>query len=303
MLSIFFYWEEKKKETCDVEKAYHYSLSPNIPFEVYPDDHLNDVDPKVMELCNTLDKRYDPWIGNLIGANYKLNENVNILSWNYDTQIEMSYSDFIRKDDSRTVYDYLKTYHGDTNLYSRDDSYPYVKLNGSIMLSRAKGPNGITKHYSNLYLDRLDQNKGFHNYDKLLELITNFGNIIKQKGNEIHEPFLNFAWEGLEAYKGDNQENILAKRQIKNAIDLMVDTDVVVVLGYSFPNYNLDIDRLLFESIKDKANLKIYIQDTKEAYEGIKFRIKGLTSGKLQDDQFTSYTDLSQFLIPYELYS
>ena len=63
------------------------------------------------------------------------------------------------------------------------------------------------------------------------------------------KPHLSFAWEETE-----NHAKIMAAIKSKTQ-----DTEVVVVIGYSFPFFNREVDRAIFANMPNLK--KIYIQD------------------------------------------
>ncbi|MFX5587009.1 hypothetical protein ABTE16_19900, partial [Acinetobacter baumannii] len=71
-------------------------------------------------------------------------------------------------------------------------------------------------------------------------------------------------------------------------------TDILVIIGYSFPFFNRKIDRQLFESIG--PNAKIYYQDP-NALENSKL-IRTLFG---MPNEITPITYLDQYYVPFEL--
>ncbi|MEZ5053877.1 MAG: hypothetical protein R2807_03785 [Chitinophagales bacterium] len=105
-----------------------------------------------------------------------------------------------------------------------------------------------------------------------------------------------FAWEN---------DDIVSKAR-QNAQNLISYSDAVVVIGYSFPTFNREIDRQLFKvfdgnckGLSKKPSKKIYIQDTPENAPKIKERLKAI--GNNLFDVAEIYTEVDQFFIPPEL--
>jgi hypothetical protein len=87
---------------------------------------------------------------------------------------------------------------------------------------------------------------------------------------------------------------------MESVINNIKDSVALVVIGYSFPVFNRNIDRQVLNSMK---NLKrIYLQDLNP--NALEERVKALRED-LRDDpskvDIVKSTDGEQFLIPYEL--
>ena len=94
-----------------------------------------------------------------------------------------------------------------------------------------------------------------------------------------------FAWES---------DNTIFERNITPIIDK---TSILIDIGYSFPYFNRDIDRII---LRNMPNLRrIYLQVLKPEHEFIKTRISALTNDKVRDIQLVN--DEKKFFIPYEL--
>jgi len=114
-----------------------------------------------------------------------------------------------------------------------------------------------------------------HKVDGLYEIIPDY-NISKdllvesfleifssQKLWDDHEPKMSFAWE-------NSQQNSIFKVHLMNSIR---NTDVLVVIGYSFPFFNRKMDGFILNSMKELK--KVFVQDPNHA-EDIIEKIKGL---------------------------
>ena len=95
---------------------------------------------------------------------------------------------------------------------------------------------------------------------------------------------MSFAWEDTEIAKTARQE----------AIAIMKRTNVLVVIGYSFPGFNLDVDRQLFEAFKTKGkeHTAIFYQDKSPNIELIR------DSFGVAADKIIAHENVDQFLIP-----
>jgi len=96
-----------------------------------------------------------------------------------------------------------------------------------------------------------------------------FADFLSQQNNPCSSMKLKFAWET------DDEEVQEARSK---AVSILKETDIVVVIGYSFPDFNRSIDREIFSKFEGK---KIYIQDPKgeiirERFNGVKPDFKNI---------------------------
>lgn len=250
---------------------------------------------------NTLDKRYDAFIGSLIDKDsYMLPSSLSIISWNYDAQIESSFIGFIPDGRRKNVHALLRTFSNEIKSdESRINDLNFIKLNGSATLLKNTMEDGIVGVSQNTLNWTKEGYTSKEYFSFLLE------EILKEAKYRKNVPYLNFAWE--------NED--LTIKLTKRACNIMAETDILVVIGYSFPNYNLKIDKELLIAFADHRRLqpkKIYIQDFKENMEALKFKINGLVPHVIRSKtnhesgstfKIEPYPSVDQFLIPYELYN
>jgi hypothetical protein len=74
-------------------------------------------------------------------------------------------------------------------------------------------------------------------------------------------------------------------------------TDIVVVIGYSFPYFNREVDRYIFSNFTPRTTSKIYLQVPEPWFQSISNRFEGVHKWL----KMTPYTEVDQFLIPNEL--
>jgi hypothetical protein len=87
------------------------------------------------------------------------------------------------------------------------------------------------------------------------------------------------------------QSNKLANKAISNVFD----TEILVVIGYSFPFFNRNIDRRIIQSM---TNLKkIYLQSPEAM--SLKDRLNAVIN--LEKIEVVPIKDTDQFILPYEL--
>lgn len=188
---------------------------------------------------NLPDSRYDDFIyHSMLDRDYILDDRMRILNWNYDVQLLISLRKFLPNKKTNN-YSQLKWY---TNLLdAKKDAYDganrpvpqIVMLNG---IANFEDGIDITKY--NSFSD-----------DLLLEILLRYSHGIKV-GFKQPQTSLSFAWDSFETGFGST----------KKILHSMVhDAEYVVVVGYSFPKCNREIDRLAFAQMPYLK--KVYIQD------------------------------------------
>jgi hypothetical protein len=167
------------------------------------------------------DKRYDSFFASLLrnepGQLPSLPKEVNIVTWNYDTQLEKSYREFCQ--DPSFVYE------GITRKRN------IIRLNGAcgVPFDESKQEKNLCyEHFSLSFLESV-----LKLYDNLLR---------KAEG---YRPYISFAWERREP---DTR-----------ILETIKGTTTLVIIGYSLPYFNRDIDKIIFETMAPSLE-KIFIQ-------------------------------------------
>lgn len=218
---------------------------------------------------NKPDNRYDTFLANVLEAKtLSLPNDISIVSWNYDSQIEYAY----------WAYNHdkvLPVFEKNTNGKWPDltEEGRIIKVNGSAVFSDsltipflidyATTPIGLQliEAYSNTNVDTSDFGFQFRTH-------------------------LSFAWE-----ISDNSH------RMKETIAATVcDTRQVVVIGYSFPFFNRETDREIFKSMKSLK--KVYIQDPNP--KAVRQSLEAVLSNESQVE-IVEISECSQFYLPKEL--
>lgn len=217
--------------------------------------------------------RYDTFYASIL--NEKINgfpSNIKILSWNYDNQFEIAYSDYSGVNEIKHNREQIKLFTHSNNIKSSSQGFKLMKLNGSADFIY---PDRDDKH---MFLE--DSNE--LNTQKLQHLIGMFLFTIKFPSMK---PELSFAWE--EKNRTDYMDAVI--NEIK-------DTNVVVVIGYSFPYFNRAIDRKIFNSMVKLE--KVYFQSDKPEIPHSRF---SSVRNDLPPDKLIQFSEVEQFLIPGEM--
>lgn len=232
-----------------------------------------------------IDYRYDVFFATLLKENngvLEIPQNINIISWNYDNQFELAYKEYCSKSNFKEILDILKIYPCPE---SSDESNigRIIRLNGSAnkyLMRRNKYNLGDEINaLSSEYQDDSDKEVDFY---ELLDMLI-AGNVNDYSNN------INFAWE---------REKLQSKAP-NTSSNFLFYSDIIVIIGYSFPNFNREVDEILFARVKNKSmrDSSIYIQvPEKEEYLKIKERIQTII--KLDESCFKHISDADQFYIP-----
>lgn len=231
----------------------------------------------IEQLINKADKRYDSFYASILNEDYyEFPENMRILSWNYDNQFEKSFSDYTENDDMTVNRSFLKLVT--KYSYDRTDNSKFciLKLNGSTNLM---SDNGFREYQ---FLPKVN---GDLNKENLENLLKNYVILARKEFNVFSG--LSFAWEKFY----NERNNIIEKAKNETS-----DTEILVVIGYSFPFFNREIDREIINNMTDLK--KVYFQapdanNLKERFLSIR--------DNLEKSNLLERYDLEQFVLPNEL--
>jgi len=266
-LSIFFYWAEHKY------KPQIFSLDD---FKV---DGLKPV-------TGEIDNRYDPFLANFLekeedGDDLRFPLNINIVSWNYDTQVERAYAKFCGGLNNYGIRRGLLTY---PKIYGWN--YPpelsrFIKLNGCSGLIVLKD-----KQKNDMVVSPLTD---FPNNPREVqrmprELLNYFDNSLSEKST--WRSSISFAWE---------TDNPASQEALKEAREIFSKTDILAIIGYSFPDFNRLVDKDLFSFLP--KHCKIYYQAPEADVYDLIDKLKVIC--KVENVHPVKNTD--QFHIPFEL--
>lgn len=192
-----------------------------------------------------IDKRYRTFWGEITQRNEnRIKKGINIISWNYDMQLETSYCRFNDKS--------LREAQLDLDLIRPNfqTGFPMViKINGTAGLY----DNGTNPDYLIDFTNSsLEQS--------ILKLSFPFKFI---KSNDFRVQFY-FSWEN----------NSISNTAITNAEKVLQGTEILVAIGYSFPSYNKEIDKRILGNCEKLG--KIYLQTSDSTKDEIIERLIGI---------------------------
>lgn len=218
-----------------------------------------------------IDPRYDTFFISILNEDgYNFPNNLKFLSWNYDLQMEAAYRNIINQKNN-----FLKFNHEYKEL--KKDEFTSIKLNGSCNFSQ----------HSDLFpLDQSILNDKSSSTD--LDFSLQYGYLQLKNKKIIYENGrinINFAWyrdEGLIHKVAENYDQ----------------TEILIVIGYSFPFFNRKVDRKIIRSMEKLK--KIYIQDC--IPQNIQSRFLSiLPDWKERDIDIIPVEDIDEFFLPPEL--
>lgn len=180
----------------------------------------------IEQYLHPYDKRYDAFFANILNTDVIIPKDIFVLTWNYDVQLDIAYRDY--NEFGLTMFDPLEK-------NDRPKSARVFKINGSANYY------GYNQLDSEIYLKKGDSD--------LMGLILKHLSLTTESGRySTGTTDLLFAWEKQEF---DKISGVL--------YDNIDDAEVLVIIGYTFPFFNKDVDREIFSKMSKLQ--KIYIQD------------------------------------------
>lgn len=236
------------------------------------------------QLFSPPDSRYDNFITNLYNRHWP--ENVNILSWNYDFQLEKAFSYFTGNSNLTELQNSLNTVQfPDHMIFSGPKEFTIYKLNGTSGVFERRNSNFIN------VVNRVDQKD--LDFDFLHEILWQYVQIVYW--SERVSSSLIFSWE-WDRYP----ESRYGERLIANCRD----TRYLVVIGYSFPSFNREVDRSILRSMVGSLK-RIYIQIPKENYDSVLLNFRATWREEFENTEnpvkIEPYHPKDHFLIAPEL--
>lgn len=234
-----------------------------------------------------IDTRYMGWLALVMDRVNGLNARVNIISWNYDLQLEHA----------------IALYQGLDNMGKlacnhRFSSYP---LGTSIELSGMKHPslvhlNGIAglSQQSFPYKRLFDGIGGLEVpfRDFISALLEQYFQYLHSSVDSLLASFrpFTFSWE-------DDEQ---AKTGLAYAKMMLAEATVLVIIGYSFPSFNRKNDKEIFSGFLDGdyRSKRIVIQN--EYIEPSTF--KEMVGQRSEPPKIRQERNLDQFYVPKELF-
>ena len=158
-----------------------------------------------------------------------------------------------------------------------------LKVNGTAAFENLRDIPTLRAKYPSLSPSSYGRGEDYIDVNRMRYILDLFKKL--QKG-ETGKPQLSFAFDG--------ECNELLYKTVDEIVGT---TDVLVVIGYTLPFFNREIDRRLMSRLENNRT-KIYIQDIYP--ERIKQSIKAVLP-EFKESNFILLNDVDQFFLPPEL--
>lgn len=220
------------------------------------------------------DLRYDTFITEVFNEKHE-QPKLTILSWNYDAQFEFAWAKYARSRYILDIWDEINVYNKTCGTnYDGSKPFALVKLNGTAFF---RDHMRETSEYKARYTV---PDFFYGGYDK------------KEKYEFLHKLLTAFYEESTLSYAWDNMGNDL----IEAVKERVKDTEELIVVGYSYPKFNKDIDKQILEAMPHLKH--VVIQDrTEKACQEIEKHIRTLIDSKNISYEYD--TNVSRFHVPY----
>lgn len=198
--------------------------------------------------------------------------NMRVISWNYDRQFEKSFSQFtpeLKYEERRATEDKLQAVPSRLPHECDPGAFSILKLNGSAGARVSPIKDSRPTHNPDLYALSSE-------LDRSLFLTLRF---CMNVAVEDADPYIQFAWEDDTRRSG-----------ILDLIDRFTPVETVVVIGYSFPTFNRDLDRRVFDALRPN---EVFLQVAGD--NNVRDRLVGLG---VDSDKIKVVEDRKQFFIP-----
>ncbi|MCH8535969.1 MAG: hypothetical protein LAT51_12935 [Flavobacteriaceae bacterium] len=219
---------------------------------------------------DAIDKRYYSLLSVILNKNKEnsitIDDNVNFITWNYDLQLESAFESFLmEKEKSLRDLNQKIKFLNDSEL----------SKNKIIHLNGVRGCFESSGKFEDI-IERKFIDRNLNDYLSKLDAIYKMRNSKSNMQNSI-----NYAWE--------NQD-----KRIKSAIEIMKETDILVIIGYSFPSFNKLVDAKLINAFNQNGE-RLFYQDFNSSLEKLNFT-------KLHKSKFIQSKVCDQFHVPNEFF-
>lgn len=219
------------------------------------------------------DKRYDEFFGKILEtrAGIRLPKHLRFLSWNYDILPEKTY--FSCASNTERVRKEIT------------ESDSFIRLNGIAGMIKATPRNIVADYHEAGYIEAIQQSEIQIDIETLIEL---FDRMTEEPLGEL-EPVLKFGWES---------ENIDPRIR-----DTIIETDTLIVIGYSFPDFNAEVDRQLLDIMLNSVQrIVIQVPNTPEGnLAAIKGRLLDRCGNRADSDMISLFDSKGWFYRPHSL--
>jgi hypothetical protein len=199
-------------------------------------------------------------------------ENISFLTWNYDLQLELALETFLSHSNTQFSKT-LEAFRSEPGVETSNSIPSILHLNGCASMIKFAKDEMI-----NLF-DCIRSDKFRDTISTLLPIY-----IRAIEADPANTELFSFAWE----------ETDVAVRVKSRLIELAQQTEILVIIGYSFPAFNRKTDRLFFQHIPKMTLKKIYYQTLKPDADAL------ASTFNLPVQRILPVDNTDQFFLPFE---
>jgi len=245
------------------------------------------------------DPRYDTFFASILNDSaFSFSGDIRIVSWNYDYQFEKAHYLYTGEKSMIETQRQLPVFPNKENKGFDPTKFAIYKINGTTAFYDPESghSNNIVNDLSYgvpYHIDKLDKGTrrkpGVLPKETCQKLVNDFLDLYSRafSPSETVLPLLNFAWEST---KKGNTNTVLSLA--KSAI---MGSSILVIIGYSFPFFNRNIDKQIINSLT--TDRKIYIQSTK--FEDVASNLESIAP--IDHKTLIQVKNIDQFYLPGEL--
>lgn len=235
------------------------------------------------EFYNKNDNRYKSLFSVLLdneNNTIKLNSNFKFITWNYDLQLEETFRLFVG-DIAKKDLDYI-----DLN------NFKFKKDNKSINndVFHLNGHRGYFKE-----ILENNEKEVILNYSNNIDLYWDYlQNIFPStfSNNVKFDYYINYAWE----------HDLNNDSFFKKIVDVLNETEILIIIGYSFPAFNRKIDQFLLSKLNTNKLKKIVYQDPNATEQMISNLFEKPLNLKNKIEIINNKKSMNQFHMPNDYF-
>jgi len=239
-----------QKRLDDLEKLKR-GLSAYFVIEQFREKESKFPDKDSIHKATNIDRRYINFLASLTLETeriYKgygavgLPKDLNIITWNYDMQMELAFARYLKTDQQDTNFEEIASKNVTSSPSIEAFETEEEKLHNLVHLNGVAGlyNNKDSKHQLQFidFIDVENSNEAKTMNQILEDQISLL--YLKDANHELQSKFDNgitYSWEKLK----------YGKIAIGRARTIMESTEILVIIGYSFPFFNREADRYILE--------------------------------------------------------
>jgi hypothetical protein len=258
-------------------------MSVSVFFDLWENFYYNQFWKDDEIYFNKVENRYKSLFSvllNNIQDKIKLNDEFKFITWNYDLQLEQTFQMFI----------------GDDNFYnlnSLDEQFVFKEVQDEEIINNVFHLNGHRGFFRDNTIKNDDQefilNTSIHLDKYWSKLDWLYDSTLR--GNANFDGYIKYAWE--------HNLNDPFFTKIEKVIR---ETDVLIIIGYSFPAFNRKIDQFLFNILHPNKIKKIIYQDPNGNKDLILNLFKNPDNFNNKIEILNDEKSLKQFYLPNEYF-